>query len=232
MNDSKNYNFTSVLSLLSLFAVIIHFTACENPLKRAARNVGYSAYEMVGIHKRELLKTRVDDARDEQKEAGEDFRDALQKLKDIYGFDGGKLEKKYDSLQSSYERARHQSETVKKSVAKVETVAKDLFDEWEKEIDSMETASLKDRSRQSLYQTKQKYHQMHSTLKAAEAKLDPVLNQLRDQVLFLKHNLNAKAIGSLKGEGIRIQKDVEVLIAEMNKSINSADKFISEMKEP
>lgn len=220
----KYFNFVVLASL------IINLSACENPLKKAARNVQYSAYEMVGIQKRELLKTRVDDARDEQKEAGEDFRDALQKLKDVYSFQGGKLEKKFDNLNSAYERASRQSDDVKKSIRKVETVAGDLFKEWENEIASMETASLKDRSRSTLRVTQSKYEQMHAALKASESKLDPVLHQLKDQVLFLKHNLNAQAIGSLKGEGNRIQKDVEVLIAEMNKSINSADQFIQEMK--
>lgn len=227
MKNTKYFLWIPFLLSLNLVFTV----ACENPLKKAGRNLGYSAYEMVGVHKRELLKTRVDDARDEQKQAGEDFRDALQRLKDVYGFEGGKLEKKYDKLNSSYERASHQSEVVKKSVRKVETVAKDLFEEWEKEIESMETATLRERSRTTLRSTQTKYGQMHSALKASEAKLDPVLNQLRDQVLFLKHNLNAKAIGSLKTEGHRIQKDVEVLISEMNKSINSADKFIAEMKD-
>lgn len=219
------------LYALSILSSLVFLISCENPIKRAARNVQYSAYEMVGIQKRELLKTRVDDARDEQKEAGEDFRDALQKLKDVYGFQGGQLEKKYDSLNSSYERAARQSDDVKKSIRKVETVAGDLFKEWENEIGSMETAPLKDRSRSALRATQTKYSHMHAALKASEAKLDPVLHQLRDQVLFLKHNLNAQAIGSLKVEGTKIQKEVEVLIAEMNKSINSADQFIQDMKQ-
>lgn len=100
-----------------------------------------------------------------------------------------------------------------------------------KEIKTMETTSLKERSRATLKSTQNRYAQMHSALKASESKLDPVIHQLRDQVLYLKHNLNAAAIGSLKGEGTRIQNEVEGLISKMNKSISSADQFIADMKQ-
>ena len=66
-------------------------------------------------------------------------------------------------------------------------------------------------------------------MKRAEGKLEPALQPLRDQVLFLKHNLNAAAISSLQSEAVKIQSDVASLIAEMQKSIDEADKFISSM---
>ena len=202
---------------------------CQNPLTKAARKVEYSAYEMIGIQKRDLLKTRVDDARDDQKEAGQKFQDALTQLKSVYGFQGGDLEKKYDSLKMAYDRAFHQADQVHKSIRKVENVAQDLFSEWEKEIDQIETASLKQHSRDSLSQTKSKFATLQQNLKSAEKQMDPVLRKLNDHVLYLKHNLNAKAIASLKGETLRIQGDIEGLIKEMNKSIASADQFIREM---
>lgn len=212
--------------LLFWALLLIFGTACENPVKKAGRNLSYSAYELVGVQKRDLLKNRVDDARDEQKEAGEDFQDALQRLKSVYGFKGGDLEKKYDSLRSSYERAEDQAGDVKKSIRKVETVAKDLFNEWEKEIDEIETPSLKSRSRSTLAETQKRYADLHASLKASEERMDPVLKKFNDQVLYLKHNLNAQAVASLKGEAVSIEKEIEGLIRDMNKSIAEADQFI------
>ncbi len=55
----------------------------------------------------------------------------------------------------------------------------------------------------------------------------PVLIKLKDYVLYLKHNLNAKAIGSLSGEMVSIEKDVEKLIRDMNVSIKEAESFIN-----
>ncbi len=216
------------ISLINVFTILF-FTSCQNPITKAVRHVEYSAYEMVGIQKRDLLKTRVNDARDEQKEAGDKFQDALQQLKKVYGFEGGALEKKYNSLKSAYDRAFYQAEAVHKSIRKVEFVAADLFKEWDKEIDQIETASLKKKSREQLVDTKKKYAELHDKLKASESQLDPVLRKLNDNVLYLKHNLNAKAITSLKGETTRIQGDIENLIRDMNKSVESAELFIKEM---
>ncbi len=208
---------------------LITLASCQNPITKAVRGVEYSAYELVGIQKRDLLKTRVSDAGEEQKEAGEKFQDALQQLKKVYGFDGGDLEKKYNLLKSSYDRAFYQAEAVHKSIRKVENVAGDLFREWDKEIDQIETASLKQKSRDQLSITQRKYADLHSRLKASEAQMDPVLRKLNDNVLYLKHNLNAKAIASLKNETRRIENEIENLVRDMNKSIESTERFIKEI---
>jgi hypothetical protein len=56
--------------------------------------------------------------------------------------------------------------------------------------------------------------------------MDPVLHQFHDQVLYLKHNLNAAAIGSLRGAADSIQGDIQRLLDQMNRSIAEADRFI------
>lgn len=221
----------SFLKTILLAFVLCGFAGCQSMIDRAAKNTTYSAYEMVGVQKRDLLKKRVVKAKDEEKDAGEKFQDALSRLKSIYGFKGGNLENQYDTLKSSYDRASDQAADVRKSIRQVESVAEDLFAEWEKEIDQIETASLKNKSRQSLTETRHRYGQLHNSLKASEDRMDPVLHKLNDQVLYLKHNLNAQAIASLKGETVSIQGDIEKLINEMNKSIEAADQFIKQMPE-
>lgn len=211
--------------LFSSLVLLLAFTACQNP----ARKVVYSAYEMVGVQKRDLLKKRVDETRENQKEAGETFKDALDRLRALYKIDGGKLEKQYDLTRDAYDKAKKQSEAVKGSIRQVEQVSQDLFTEWEKEAAQIETSSLRSKSRQQLAETQKRYADMHSSLKKAEARMEPVLVKFHDQVLFLKHNLNAQAISSLKGESVHIEKDIERLIKEMEASIAEADKFIKEM---
>lgn len=213
------------LSTTSVFASLIFLFGCQNP----ARKVVYSAYELVGVQKRDLLKKRVDASREEQKEAGETFRDALERLRALYAVDGGKLEKQYDLMKASYDKSHRQSEDVKKSIRQVEDVAGDLFVEWEKEAGEIETVSLRAKSREQLAETRRRYADMHASLKKSEARMEPVLAKFHDQVLFLKHNLNAQAIASLKGESLNIQKEIERLIGEMNQSIAESDKFIKQM---
>ena len=59
--------------------------------------------------------------------------------------------------------------------------------------------------------------------------MGPVMAALKDQVLYLKHNLNAKAILSLQQEFGTIKSDIAALIQEMEKSIKEADAFIKDI---
>ena len=67
-------------------------------------------------------------------------------------------------------------------------------------------------------------------MKRAEAKLEPVLVPLRDHVLFLKHNLNAKAIAGLGEELVSVQTNVDKLVREMENAIAHADAFLAILK--
>jgi len=186
----------------------------------------YAAMEKFGYEKRDILKDHVEEARDEQKKAAEQFKDALTRLRELYAIDGGELEKTYDRLQSDFKRSETRAEAVRKRVSDMDRVATDLFAEWEKEIGTMQNTRLASDSRQKLRVTRDKYGAMHSAMKSAEASMEPVLAQFKDQVLYLKHNLNAQAIGALRGEALDIDKEIRQLINDMNASIQQADTFI------
>jgi chromosome segregation ATPase len=194
------------------------------------RSVYYSAWEKVGVYKRDLLKKKVVAARDDEKVASEQFKDALTRLKEMYGFQGGNLEKTYTALNSEYERSVERANTVHKRVKDVETVAEDLFAEWEKEIKEISSSSLRESSRDKLRETRRRYDELHTALKRAEQSMDPVLVRLHDQVLYLKHNLNAAAIASLKGETTDIQSEISRLLNDMNSAIAQADTFINTLQ--
>jgi hypothetical protein len=199
-------------------------------LMLGCRSVYYSTWEKFGVYKRDLLKKRVVEARDDQKAASEQFKDALTKLKELYGFQGGDLEKTYNSLKAEYDRSLSRAESVHKRVKDVETVANDLFAEWEKEIGEINSPNLRADSREKLRETRGRYHELISALKRAENGMEPVLTRLHDQVLYLKHNLNASAIASLKGETMNIQAEINKLITDMNAAIAQADQFINSLR--
>jgi len=194
------------------------------------KNIYYATWEKLGVEKRDLLKKRVVAARDEQKEAGEQFKDAMTRLKEITGFEGGKLEKAYTGLKGEFDDCQTRAEAVHKRIRDMESVAADLFAEWEKEIGQIGTPNLQASSRQQLQATKERYRGVHEALRNAEKTMSPVLSQFKDYVLFLKHNLNAQAIASLKGEATNIQNEIGKLIAQMNQSIAKADEFVKTLQ--
>jgi ElaB/YqjD/DUF883 family membrane-anchored ribosome-binding protein len=192
----------------------------------------YKAWEKLGYHKRDILVERVGKARDGQEAAKEQFKTTLEKFKSVTGFSGGNLEAKYNELSSEYDRCEARAETVTSEINSVDEVAQALFKEWEGELNQYSSAELKAKSAEELRATKARYGQLLSAMRAAESKMKPVLAAFHDQVLFLKHNLNAQAIASLEGTKVRLQGDVDKLIADMQKSIDESNKFISSMKTP
>jgi hypothetical protein len=186
--------------------------------------------ETFGKHKRDILRSNIQSAAEDQKAATQEFQDALTRLKQLYGFKGGDIETMYNSLNRDYERCSKRAETVHERVRAVETVANDLFREWENEIKQISSESLRANSRDRLNETKSRYKTMHDTMKKAESSMEPVLVQFRDNVLYLKHNLNAQAIGTIQKEALNIESEIQKLIADMNASINQADTFIRGLK--
>lgn len=191
----------------------------------------YGALEKVGIHKRDVLVSRIEKSRDAQQEAKEQFASALEQFKSVVQFDGGDLERLYDELNSEYEASQQAADQIKSRIEDVENVAEALFEEWEKELTQYTSASLKRKSAEQLRQTKRRYQSMLKTMKSAERSMYPVLNVFKDQVLFLKHNLNAQAVASIKNEIRSIESNVSQLISQMNHSIDKANQFIQSMEQ-
>lgn len=210
-----------VLSALVMFTLL--FTAgCRSVYNATMENV-------FGYEKRELFKKSVTALQSEQKDAQKEFKDALTRLKELYGFQGGELESVYGKVKSSYDRCDSEAKAVHTRIGNMEDLAKSMFNEWEKEIQQYTNPSLAAASREQLRLTKDRYAQLSRTVRDAEATMQPVLGQLKDNVLFLKHNLNASAIGSLQGEATNIQKQIEELLTRMNASIAESDKFIQSL---
>ena len=205
-------------SRLFLLGLAFALTACNT--------VYYAAWEKLGYEKRDLLKSAVKKARGEQKDAGEQFQDALTQLKKLTNYNGGNLESAYNRFKGEYEDCEAQASRVRSQIREVDTVARDLFREWESEIRQYENASLAADSRRKLADTRSRFEPLSRSLHSAEATMEPVLRQFHDQVLYLKHNLNAAAIGSLRGTADNVQSDIQRLLDQMNRSIAEADRFI------
>lgn len=207
-----------------LFLVIaaLVLVACESTY--------YNAMEKVGIHKRDILVDRVEEATESQREAQEQFRDALGEFRSVVSFDGGDLEKLYDRLNASFEDSRAAADDIRDRIDAVESVAEALFEEWEDELSLYSNARLRDDSAAKLRDTKNRYNRLRKSLRRSEKSLAPVLDNLQDNVLYLKHNLNASAISAIKGELDTIDRDVTALIATMEAAIAESEGFIAQLR--
>ncbi len=194
------------------------------------RDVGFDSLEKIGFERREILVRRVDKARDAQVDAKEEFADALEELKALVGFDGGDLEKAYRKAADAYEDAEAAAAEVNDRITKVERVADSLFREWEAEIAEYKDQGYARESRMKLRQTRERTQLVVAAMHKASVTMDPVLATLRDQMLYLKHNLNARALGSLDATAAQLDTDIARLVQAMEVSIAEAEGFITTMR--
>lgn len=199
-------------------------------LMSGCATVAYSVQEKFGIEKRDILVDRVQDVAKSQGEAKEEFEDALEAFRAVVAVDGGALEATYDNLKRAYERADSQADETRARVVSVKRVSRDLFNEWEAELNDYSDAGLRRASERQLDETRQRYDALVDKMDAATTSMDPVLSVFSDRVLYLKHNLNARSIAALGGETAQLETDVARLIGEMEQSIAAADAFIQDMR--
>ncbi len=209
--------------LLAIVLSIFTLTGCQSAY--------YSAMEQVGYHKRDIMVDRVEDAKESQQDAQEEFTSALEALSALTNFDGGELEDVYNDINDKYEDSEKAAQDVRDRIAAIEDVSDALFEEWQEELNLYTSASLRRSSQQKLTETKTSYNTMLNAMKRAERRMTPVLNTLRDNTLYLKHNLNASAIGSLQGEFSNLEKDIQHAIRQMNEAIAESDRFLNKLNQ-
>lgn len=189
----------------------------------------YGLNEQFGILKNDLLVERVEEAMEAQEDAKEEFKSAFEQFEAVVGVPDTELKSVYQDLNDAFEDSKSEAEEVSERIAAVEDVSEDLFEEWEEEIGAISSPDLRRRSSTQLRTSKTKYASLIQAMKKAESRMQPVLTSFQDHVLFLKHNLNAQAISSLKSELGSIESSVGRLIQDMESSINEAQSFIDDM---
>ncbi|SNY52911.1 Protein of unknown function [Arsukibacterium tuosuense] len=211
------------MRVILLIVSMLLLTGCQSAY--------YSTMEKVGVHKRDILADRVDKAQDAQQDAQKQFKSALEQFSTLIKFDGGDLQKQYEQTDEQYQDCSEAAALVSERINSIEDVAEALFDEWQDELDMYTNAKLKQESTAKLRSTQRQYKQLLNTMRQAESSMAPVLDSLRDNSLYLKHNLNAQAIGALRDEFAGIERDITLLIRNMNKAISESQQFIATLKQ-
>lgn len=207
---------------LTILAAALCFSGCSSTY--------YNTMEKFGYAKRDILVDRVEKAQKSQTEAKEQFADALQKFLAVTQSDGGQLQRKYEAMSAEFKRSEARAQDVRERINAVENVAEALFSEWKQELKQYTNASLRAESQRQLDTTRRSYENVLRLMRRAADRMDPVLATFRDQVLFLKHNLNARVLASLDSTNRELEADISRLIADMETSIREAESFIRSLQ--
>jgi hypothetical protein len=195
----------------------------------ACNRIFYASMEKLGKEKRDILVKRIVDGKKDQEEARQQIKTTMEAFKELTGFEGGDLERVYEKLNGQYKEAKERADDVSNRIKSINQVAGDLFKEWTKEIDEMDNATLKSQSRAMLRDAQLRHQHYMTAMAATERKMEPVVHAFHDQVLFLKHNLNARAIRSLKTTLTKLDSDVERLVADIDRSMKESDAFVQSL---
>jgi len=212
------------MRLALLFVSLLTLSSCSS--------LYYSGMKKLGKEKREILVGRIEDGKEAQQAAAKEFKNALEAFQSVTGFDGGDLEKLYKKLEDEYDRVDGRAKKVSDKIQSIDKVATDLFTEWNTEISEMGNRGLRAESEKLLRETQTQHRSLMRQMRSSEAKMQPVLRVFRDQVLYLKHNLNARALTSLKKSVGAVNDDVAALIRDIELSTQEADKAIAHLKQP
>lgn len=224
MADNKSF-FMSLGLTETLTAIFKHF------FSQKMRDVYYKTRETFGEHKRDIVVYEVSQACVNLEEARDQFENALERFKTIVYVENSSLENKYNLLKRQYDFCQAKADHVSNRVRAIENVSEALFTEWETELEQYSNRALRANSKLQLKISRQRYARLIRTFNRAEEKMLPVLAAFKDQVLFLKHNLNAQAIAALQHEFQGISTDISQLIRVMEIIIIEANEFIASLSD-
>ncbi|MEA3289495.1 MAG: DUF2959 domain-containing protein [Campylobacterota bacterium] len=207
--------------LLSSFALLT-ISGCAN-------KIYYAGMEKVGVHKRDIMVSRIENVQDSQKDTQDEFKSALEQFGSLVTIENSDLKSAYEKFDNKYEDAKEAAQDLSDHINKLQNVSLALFEEWEDELDLYQNQKLKIQSQKKLNATRSNYKTMMKAMKRSEKSMEPILATFQDNVLTLKHSLNAQAIGTLQGEFKSLKKEIRILNQQMNLSIKESSQFIQQM---
>ena len=189
------------------------------------------AMDTIGFEKREMLKDRLQEARDAQVAAKQQLQSALYTLRRMDTVAPTEMADLHDDLESEVNKTEDEIDDLNDNIQSVESVAQVMFEDWQEDLAKYEDQQLRQKSQEELRQTQQNYNAMIAQLKSTHEKLVSLVPALKDQVLYVEHSINAgvKPQESEKLDDVREQ--VSSLIEELEGSIDRTQRFIEEETE-
>jgi ATP-dependent protease HslVU (ClpYQ) peptidase subunit len=209
------------LSILALLTTVLILAGCTRTYDTTA--------ELFGKKKKDVLVDRIVAARNAQFDARDQFAAALDQLLSVAGYKGTSLEDEYSALNSQYNRCRSQTNNVESRLADARRAARSLFHQWENELDQYSSAVVRRSSEEKLKDMQMRYENVVYALEKARDKLYPALTALKDQVLLVRHNLNAQTALSSGEEMAIAEKEISALLQEIDRATADADSFVRQM---
>jgi hypothetical protein len=174
------------------------------------------------------------------KQAGEtvkavsEGRAQVQKTLDTYNsLVQGKAEdpkKAYKNLQKEMERCDDRVADVQRKRDEMQVEADKYFGDWNSSLAGISDPGLRKQSEDRLSKARAQYDGILEATEAAGADFKPFMTSLKDQVVYLGHDLNPAALKSLAGTASKLNGDATALFGKIDGAVSKANSYITAFK--
>ncbi|MEM9602179.1 MAG: DUF2959 family protein [Pseudomonadota bacterium] len=191
----------------------------------------YSVWETLGYQKRDILKTRVERARDSQQQAFDRFEAVARASAPLASALDGTVDTagQVQSLRVAYRNAARTASTVRAHIDQVDDVSQALFSEWEAELINTASSTQRSNDHQELAETRQAYNSLIGAMRGAEAGIAPVLSTVEDSMRGLDA-VDGELTASQVSGFLSLQGDLERLTGDLQRSIDAATRFAERLE--
>ena len=185
----------------------------------------YGTLQTVGIEKREILRNRIGDWRDDLQQAKAEVDNAYHLFATVSASE--ELESLYKELDKGATRVAGRVENVTGRTNGAEKIAADIFQEWATGIGEIQNTSLRASSEKRLQTARVRYQSLLDSMRNAEEKMALVGTAFRDRVIFFKHNLTEQAVSDLKTSAEDMRREIQPMNQAIDVATAEADAFVS-----
>ena len=183
-----------------------------------------------GVKQTEKLVSKANDTVGSIRAAKQQIKDTLVAYNLLVGNKVEDPKKTYKDLQKGIENTDKKVADVDQKVAAMQKEADLLFADWASNLASISSEELRKRSEERLNETRERYNGILAAGDKAGKVFNPFIASLKDQVVYLGHDLNPSALASLKPDADKLNKEAEVLFKKIDETVDEASGYITSLK--
>lgn len=138
--------------------------------------------------------------------------------------------KAYKKLTKELSKSEKAAANVRTKAAAMDVVANDFFSNWEASLEGFSSEDLRQRSAERLNDTRKRYEEILEAAGEAGDAFDPFVTNLKDQILFLGHDLNPSAIQALQGDAKKLNGRAAEVFKDVDKTIVTASEYTASLR--
>jgi hypothetical protein len=177
-------------------------------------------------NKMEVLVRQVTSARDSHTVATDQIVSTLKVIR-RRAWTGTPPQEAYDTVRRALATCESRYRTAQQRRKLVQSTSVEFFEQWGRELEDYDDDTLRDESRRTLNDFKDRLKVVTRQMKDAEEEMDKVIGVVQDQMLFIKHHRTSASLPPRPGPDVEPVIQAETLVNMTSVTVLRADDFIS-----